>query len=252
MLEPVSDTEIFQKSTCPIDLREALVIYMTDALRLQVLEEPHPKAETVLFYTKDWPAAAVAVMNVVYAFSGQSAYIEIIAEMKGPHRFPSSLSAATSVMVVAYFGIGIAGYVSQVSSLFQFYLRRSPLHSVSASFFLLLWKAHPSFTGNFFGKALSLRQVLKPRHCSQCMKGRLSNQSLQGATVDGIIIFDMGSDWLSRLASGAVFIQAIAQYLVTLNIWSHNILLLLARRRASRAGVACTVIPSHTADLATS
>ena len=81
---------------------------------LQVLEEPHPKAETVLFYTKDWPAAAVAVMNVVYAFSGQSAYIEIIAEMKGPHRFPSSLLAATGVMFVAYFGIGIAGYVSQV------------------------------------------------------------------------------------------------------------------------------------------
>lgn len=79
------------------------------------MAEPHPKAETVLFYTKDWPAAAVAVMNVVYAFSGQSAYIEIIAEMKGPHRFPSSLLAATGVMVVAYFGIGIAGYVSQVS-----------------------------------------------------------------------------------------------------------------------------------------
>ena len=86
---------------------------MRDAI-LQVLEEPHPKAETVLFYTKDWPAAAVAVMNVVYAFSGQSAYVEIIAEMKGPHRFPSSLTAATGVMVVAYFGIGIAGYVSQV------------------------------------------------------------------------------------------------------------------------------------------
>lgn len=54
-------------------------------------------------------------MNVVYAFSGQSAYVEIIAEMKGPHRFPSSLAAATCVMVVAYFGIGIAGYVSQVN-----------------------------------------------------------------------------------------------------------------------------------------
>ena len=64
---------------------------------------------------------------------------------------------------------------------------------------------------------------------------------MQGATVDGIIIFDMGSDWLSRLASGAVLVQAIAQYLVTLNIWSHNILLLLARRKAARAGVPCSV-----------
>ena len=66
--------------------------------------------------------------------------------------------------------------------------------------------------------------------------------------VDGIIIFDMGTDFWSRVASGAVLIQAIAQYLVTLNIWSHNILLLLARRRAAKAGVPCQVM--HKADVA--
>lgn len=83
-------------------------------LIFKVLAEPHPQARTVLVNTSDWPAAAVAVMNIVYAFSGQSAYVEIIAEMKGPHRFPSALSAATSVMVLAYLGIGVAGYASQV------------------------------------------------------------------------------------------------------------------------------------------
>lgn len=83
-------------------------------LIVKVLAEPHPQAKTVLFNTSDWPAAAVAIMNVVYAFSGQSAYVEIIAEMKGPHRFPSALGAATAVMVVAYLGIGVAGYASQV------------------------------------------------------------------------------------------------------------------------------------------
>ena len=66
--------------------------------------------------------------------------------------------------------------------------------------------------------------------------------------VDGIIIFDMGTDFWSRVASGAVLIQAIAQYLVTLNIWSHNILLLLARRRAAKAGVPCQVM--HKAEIA--
>ena len=64
---------------------------------------------------------------------------------------------------------------------------------------------------------------------------------MQGAMVDGIIIFDMGTDFWSRAASGAVLIQAVAQYLVTLNIWSHNILLLLARSRAAKAGVPCQV-----------
>lgn len=32
---------------------------------LQVLADPHPMAETVLVNSDDWPAAAVAVMNVV-------------------------------------------------------------------------------------------------------------------------------------------------------------------------------------------
>ena len=58
----------------------------------QVLADPHPMAETVLVNSEDWPAAAVAIMNVVYAFSGQSAYVEIIAEMKGPHRSAQPLS----------------------------------------------------------------------------------------------------------------------------------------------------------------
>ena len=66
--------------------------------------------------------------------------------------------------------------------------------------------------------------------------------------MDGIIIFDMGSDWLSRLASGAILVQAVAQYLVTLNIWSHNILLLLARRSAAKAGVPCNVSLSRFCD----
>ena len=85
-------------------------------LIFKVLAEPHPQAKTVLVNSSDWPAAMVAVMNIVYAFSGQSAYVEIIAEMRAPHRFPSALSAATAVMTLAYLGIGVAGYSSQVSA----------------------------------------------------------------------------------------------------------------------------------------
>lgn len=44
-----------------------------------------------------------------------------------------------------------------------------------------------------------------------------------------VIIFGIGDDWLARAACNAILIQGIGQYLVNLNIWTHNILTLLAR-----------------------
>lgn len=44
-----------------------------------------------------------------------------------------------------------------------------------------------------------------------------------------VIIFSIGDDWLARAACNAILIQGIGQYLVNLNIWTHNILTLLAR-----------------------
>ena len=46
-----------------------------------------------------------------------------------------------------------------------------------------------------------------------------------------VIIFGIGNDWLARAACNAILIQGVGQYLVNLNIWTHNILTLLARSR---------------------
>ena len=46
-----------------------------------------------------------------------------------------------------------------------------------------------------------------------------------------MIIFGIGDDWLARAAYNAILIQGVGQYLVNLNIWTHNILTLLARSR---------------------
>ena len=48
-----------------------------------------------------------------------------------------------------------------------------------------------------------------------------------------VIIFGIGNDWLARAACYAILLQGIGQYLVNLNIWTHNILTLLARSRVS-------------------
>lgn len=48
-----------------------------------------------------------------------------------------------------------------------------------------------------------------------------------------VIIFGIGNDWLARAACNAILIQGVGQYLVNLNIWTHNILTLLARSRVS-------------------
>ncbi len=55
----------------------------------------------------------------------------------------------------------------------------------------------------------------------------------RGAAVTDVIIFGIGNDWLARAACNAILIQGVGQYLVNLNIWTHNILTLLARSRVS-------------------
>ena len=55
----------------------------------------------------------------------------------------------------------------------------------------------------------------------------------RGAAVTDVIIFGIGKDWMARAACNAILIQGVGQYLVNLNIWTHNILTLLARSRVS-------------------
>lgn len=53
----------------------------------------------------------------------------------------------------------------------------------------------------------------------------------RGKNVHGVIIFALGSGPWERAAAAAVLVQASAQYLVNLNVWSHNVLVLAHRRR---------------------
>ena len=53
----------------------------------------------------------------------------------------------------------------------------------------------------------------------------------RGSAAPDVIIFGIGDDWLARAACNAILIQGIGMYLVNLNIWTHNILTLLARSR---------------------
>ena len=68
------------------------------------------------------------------------------------------------------------------------------------------------------------------RHARWVLKGSFTRRS-RGATVTDVIIFGIGNDWLARAACNAILIQGVGQYLVNLNIWTHNILTLLARSR---------------------
>ena len=59
-----------------------------------------------------------------------------------------------------------------------------------------------------------------------------------------VIIFGIGNDWLARAACNAILIQGVGQYLVNLNIWTHNILTLLARSRVRHIAAALTLMPA--------
>ena len=67
----------------------------------------------------------------------------------------------------------------------------------------------------------------------------------RGSAAPDVIIFGIGDDWLARAACNAILVQGIGMYLVNLNIWTHNILTLLARSRVRpRALRASHPIPS--------
>ena len=56
----------------------------------------------------------------------------------------------------------------------------------------------------------------------------------RGSRVHEIVIFALGEGPWERAAAGAVLLQALAQYLVNVNVWVHNLLVLLSRAREER------------------
>ena len=51
----------------------------------------------------------------------------------------------------------------------------------------------------------------------------------RGEAIDGIIIFSLGDSPRVRFAAALILLQALSQYLVNLNVWTHNLLTLIAR-----------------------
>lgn len=138
-----------------------------------LITHPDRKARHAAFAWGDDPVqAAVAVLNVFFAYGGQFAFTEIIVAMQRPHAFGAAAAVATTVMTVAYAVLGAIGYASR------------------------------------------------------------------GKHVHGVVIFALGTGAWERAAAAAVLVQASAQYLVNLNVWCHNVLVLLHRRAArARGGV---------------
>eukprot|EP00877_Chromochloris_zofingiensis_P014030 jgi/Chrzof1/8881/Cz03g27240.t1 len=62
----------------------------------------------------------------------------------------------------------------------------------------------------------------------------------KGHDVAEIVIFSLGESMIARLAAGCILLQAIAQYLVNLNVWTHNLLVLLGRRYKWSGTVKCS------------
>ncbi len=63
----------------------------------------------------------------------------------------------------------------------------------------------------------------------------------RGPGVSDVIIFGIGSGVWARAACNAILVQAVGQYLVNLNVWTHNILTILARRAGALTGTKVTV-----------
>jgi vesicular inhibitory amino acid transporter len=135
----------------------------------QLATSPDPKAETHAVVTRSEGVTLdhqlVALMNMIFAFGGQFAFVEIITSMREPLQFTKAISICTALMSTLYLTLGAVGYWSK------------------------------------------------------------------GSNVAEIVVFSLGEGPLGRVAAACVLLQAIAQYMVNLNVWTHNLLVLLVRRK---------------------
>lgn len=158
-----------------LSLGTAAQLFALIIVVVKLIMVPLDGAKTELVHTGEAVVSLVAVMNLIFAYGGQFAYVEIMHSMKKPALFTSAVALATPIMSGAYLCLGMIGYWSQ------------------------------------------------------------------GRGVQEIIIFGTGMDVWSRVAAGAILFQALAQYLVNLNVWTHNVLTILARRKALQSSSHCNV-----------
>ncbi|MEW5297296.1 MAG: hypothetical protein WDW36_000513 [Sanguina aurantia] len=150
-------------------LAVAVVVY-------QLVSEPDREAVTEYYRPLTMatlPSQVVALMNIIFAFGGQFAFVEIMTCMKRPACFPRAVTLCTVIMGCMYAGLGSVGYWSR------------------------------------------------------------------GNKITDIIIFSLPAGPISQAAAAAILFQALAQYLVNLNVWTHNLLTLIARQRTPKATIVC-------------
>ncbi|WIA36420.1 hypothetical protein OEZ86_007730 [Tetradesmus obliquus] len=141
----------------------------------EMLRSPSPDAVTQLAGDSSehgtFHEGFVAAFSIIFAFGGQFAFCELLADMKAPLLFPKAISVCTAIMAPLYILVGATGYWSR------------------------------------------------------------------GNSVTDIVIFSLGESLQARIAAGLILVQALSQYLVNLNVWSHNLLVLTARtyRKAAAA-----------------
>lgn len=135
----------------------------------QLITEPDPKAQHEVIVTPGGPsgatveAQAVAFFNIIFAYGGQFAFVELMTSMMRPARFPLAISVCTGIMTALYCTLGATGYQSK------------------------------------------------------------------GSGVAEIVIFSLGDGPAARFAAGCILVQALSQYLINTNVWSHNLLVQIGR-----------------------
>lgn len=90
-------------------LAVAVVVY-------QLVSDPDPDAVTEYYRpltAATLPSQVVALMNIIFAFGGQFAFVEIMTCMKKPAAFPRAVTLCTVIMGSMYAGLGAVGYWSR-------------------------------------------------------------------------------------------------------------------------------------------
>lgn len=70
-------------------------------------------------------AALISIMNLVFAYGGQFAFVEVITSMQRPAEFPAAVGVSTLIMGAGYIALGLVGCVSffcTASSLLLFHV----------------------------------------------------------------------------------------------------------------------------------
>ncbi|KAI8471654.1 MAG: transmembrane amino acid transporter protein-domain-containing protein [Monoraphidium minutum] len=146
----------------------------------QLLTEPDPDAKHAAFVKPGTGDATVesqfvAFFNIIFAYGGQFAFVELMTSMVKPSRFPIAISTCTAIMTALYASLAAIGYQSK------------------------------------------------------------------GSAVAEIVIFSLGDGPHARFAAACILVQALSQYLVNTNVWSHNLLVLVQRRLTDADGAAVVV-----------